>query len=133
MDAAELTGKLRGLATRLIKSLVQAGGEVDGPLHILVEAESDVSDGNRQALLAFPARGNPRSSGRYRAISTKPFLCAYLAYEGSADGIAAALAELARVTMGAGYQLNGQARFVFTCGGNCTKEHLAVELQLGIE
>ncbi len=31
------------------------------------------------------------------------------------------------------YQLNGQARFVFSCGGNCTKEHTAVELQLGID
>ncbi|MCP4048391.1 MAG: hypothetical protein GY732_20635, partial [Gammaproteobacteria bacterium] len=96
-------------------------------------SESDTSNGKQQALLAFPTRGNPRSSGIYRAIKTKPFRCAYLGYEGSVDGIATALKELARVTVGAGYQLNGQARFVFSCGANCTKEHISVELQLGIE
>ncbi len=133
MNVVELAGKLEGLAIRLAKSQIQAGGEIDGPLHILLERGTDASDSNQEALLAFPTRGNPRSSGRYRAISTKPFRCAYFAYEGSADGIANALAELARVTVAAGYQLNGQARFVFSCGGNCTKEHTAVELQLGIE
>lgn len=133
MPVVELAGQLEGLATRLASSQIRAGGEIDGPLHILVERESDTSNGNQQALLAFPTRGNPRSSGRNRAISTDPFRCAYLGYEGAADGIATALTELARVTEGAGYQLNGQARFVFSCGANCTKEHISVELQLGIE
>jgi len=129
----ELAGKLEGLATRLASSQIRAGGEIVGPLHILVESEPETSSGNQQTLLAFPTRGNPRSSGIYRAISTKPFRCTYLAYKGAADGIETALAELARVTEGAGYQLNGQARFVFSCGANCTKEHISVELQLGIE
>ena len=133
MPVVELAGQLEGLATRLASSQIRAGGEIVGPLHILVESEPDTSNGSQQALLAFPTRGKPRSSGRNRAISTKPFRCAYLAYEGSADGIATALTELARVTEGAGYQLNGQARFVFSCGANCTKEHISVELQLGIE
>ncbi len=133
MPVNELAGQLEGLATRLASSQIRAGGEIDGPLHILVESEPDTSNGSQQALLAFPTRGNPRSSGRNRAISTKPFRCAYLSYVGSVDGIATALAELARVTVGAGYQLNGQARFVFSCGANCTKEHISVELQLGIE
>jgi len=132
MPAVELAGQLEGLATRLASSQIRAGGEIDGPLHILVESP-DVSDGSQQTLLAFPTRGNPRPSGRYRAISTTAFRCAYIGYEGSADGIATALAELARVTVEAGYQLNGQARFVFSCGGNCTNEHTSVELQLGIE
>ncbi len=133
LPVVELAGKLEGLATRLASSQIRAGGEIDGPLHILVEGGPDTSNGNQQALLAFPTRGNPRSSGIYRAISTKPFRCAYFGYEGSVDGIATAMAELARVTVGAGYQLNGQARFVFSCGANCTKEHTSVELQLGIE
>ena len=133
MPVNELAGQLEGLATRLASSQIRAGGEIDGPLHILVESGPEVSAGNQQALLAFPTRGNPRSSGRNRAISTKPFLCAYLNYEGAADGIATALAELARVTKGGGYELNGQARLVFSCGSNCTKEHISVELQLGIE
>ncbi len=133
MPVTELAGQLEGLATRLASSQIRAGGEIDGPLHILVESESATSNENQQALLAFPTRGNPRSGGIYRAIKTKPFRCAYLGYEGSADGIATALEELARVTVGAGYQLNGQARFVFSCGANCTKEYISVELQLGIE
>jgi len=133
MPVVELAGKLQGLATRLAKSQIKAGGEVNGPLHILLESRPDTPGGKQQALLAFPTRGNPRSSGRYRAISTTPFHCAYFGYEGSADGIGTALGEFASVTMEAGYQLNGQARLVFSCGGNCTKEHIAVELQLGIK
>jgi len=133
MPVIELTEQLEGLATRLASNQIRAGGKIDGPLHILVESPPEAGDGSQQALLAFPTRGNPRSSGRYRTISTTAFRCTYLGYEGSADGIATALAELARVTVGAGYQLNGQARFVFSCDGNCTKEHTSVELQLGIE
>ena len=126
MHLIELAEKLEGLATRLASSQIKAGGEIDGPLHILLDSGADSSDGKQQALLAFPTRGNPRSSGRYRTISAKPFRCAYLTYEGSADGIATSLAELARVTVGSGYQLNGQARIIFSCGANCSKEHTSV-------
>lgn len=96
-------------------------------------SKAGVLEDGQKALLAFPTRGNPRSSGRYRSISTTPFFCAYLAYEGPAEGIASALADLARDTERAGHDLNGQARLVFSCDGNCSKEHMAVELQLGIE
>jgi len=133
MQLAELIGKLEGLATRLASNQIRAGGEKDGPLHILVESGPETSKSKQQTLVAFPTRGNPRSSGRNRAISTKPFRCTYFAYEGPVDGIATALDELARITVGADYQLNGQTRLVFSCDGNCTKEHISVELQLGIE
>jgi len=133
MTPVELAEKVQGLATRLAISQVRAGGEIDGPLHILLETGRGVSDQVSDALLAFPTRGNPRSSGRYRTLSTEPFRCSYLVYEGSADGITTAWGELARVTLGAGHRLTGHARLVFSCAGDCTKDHLAVELQLGIE
>lgn len=133
MPVVELVGKLEGLATRLASKQIRAGGEVDGPLHILVESGPDDSGKDQETWLAFPTNGNPRSSGRYRTISTKSFLCTYQDYEGPAKGISTAMTELARETEKAGYQLNGQARFVFSCDGNCTKEHMILELQLGID
>lgn len=133
MPVVELAGKVEGFATRLASKQIRAGGEVDGPLHILVEPGSDDSGEEQEVWLAFPTNGNPRSSGRNRSIKTTPFLCAFLAYEGPAEGISTAMTELAGETEKAGYQLNGQARFVFSCDGNCSREHMMLELQLGIE
>jgi len=133
MEAVELAGKIEALVTRLAISQVRAGGEIDGPLHILFDGGDNAAGEDHETLLAFPTRGRPRPGGRYRVINTKPFRCAYLTYEGSSNGIATALTELEKVTEGAGHELNGQVRFVFTCGSNCTREHMTVELQLGIE
>lgn len=133
MPVVELFGKVGGLATRLASKQVRAGGEVDGPLHILVESDPENSGEEQEVWLAFPTKGNPRSSGRNRSIRTEPFRCVFLSYEGSAEGISSAMTELASAAEGAGYQLNGQARFVFACDGDCSKEHMMLELQLGIE
>ena len=129
----ELVGKLEGLATRLASKQIREGGEVDGPLHILIESGAADSGKDEETLLAFPTSGNPRSSGRYRSISTKPFRCVYRSYEGPAEGISTVMAELARETEETGHQLNGQARLVLSCDGNCTREHMMLELQLGID
>ena len=133
MPVVELAGKVEGLATRLVSKQIRAGGEVDGPLHILVEPAPGDTAEEQDVWLAFPTKGNPRSSGRNRLIRTETFLCVFLDYEGPAEGISAAMAELASETEKSGYQLNGQARFVFACDGNCSKEHMMLELQLGIK
>ena len=133
MTPIEMAEKAGGLATRLAMSQIRAGGEVDGPLHILVEATQGGPDQTREVLLAFPTRGNPRPSGRHRAIRTEPFRCAYRDYAGPAGGIADSWAELARATLESGHRLSGQARYVFSCQGNCSKDYVSVELQLGIE
>lgn len=129
----ELVGKLEGLATRLAGKQIRAGGEVEGPLHILIEPGAADSGKDEETLLAFPTSGNPRSSGRYRSVSTKPFRCVYQSYAGPAEGISTAMAELAREAEEAGHQPNGQARLVLSCDGNCTREHMMLELQLGID
>ena len=52
---------------------------------------------------------------------------------GKLEGISSAMAKFAKATERAGYELSGQARLVFSCDGNCSKEYTVVELQLGIE
>lgn len=133
MAPTEMAQQLEGLATRLGISLVRAGGEIDGPLHLLVDTTIDQTNQKQELLLGFPTRSNPRPSGRYRTITKPDFNCAYLTYEGPVDGIADAWASLAETTLKAGHKLNGQARYVFACKGNCTSEHMLVELQLGID
>ncbi len=133
MTPVEMAQQLVGLATRLGMSQLRAGGEVNGPLHILINAADGHANQKTDLLLAFPTRGNPRSSGRYRSINATEFHCAYLAYTGPADGIADGWARLVKDTLKAGHQLNGQARYVFDCDGTCSKEQIIVELQLGID
>jgi hypothetical protein len=132
-SVADLAQQIEGLATRLGMAQIRAGGDVDGPLHILFEFGPGGIDDQAEVMLAFPTRGNPRSSGRYQKFTTPEFRCSYRKYEGPADGMSSAWAELARATTGAGHSLNGQARLVFSCDGHCPKERLSAELQLGIE
>ena len=132
MNQTEIAQKAKPLATRLAIKTVQAGGEVNGSLHLLVETAPSSPDETMEILLAFPTRGNPRPSGRYRSLSTEPFHCSYLFFEGSADGIPTAWAELIRSTLEAGYQPTGQSRMVFPAG-TASGSGVSVELQLGIE
>lgn len=133
MTAFKLSPQTQGLATRLGMSLIKAGGEPEGPLHILFEIKQELTGQKQELLLAFPSRGNPRSGGRYRTIRTPSFHCSYIAYEGPAIGIADAWIELIKSTQDAGYKTNGQARYVFSCNGECSADHTSVELQLGIK
>lgn len=132
MTRSGISEKVRPLATRLAIKTVQAGGEVNGSLHLLIETAPSTPDETVEILLGFPTRGNPRPGGRYRSLTTEPFHCSYLFYEGTADGIPAAWAELIRTTLEVGYQPTGQSRMVFPAeaasGGS-----VSVELQLGIE
>lgn len=132
MIALKLSPQTQGFATRLGMRLIKAGGERDGPLHILFNIEQEAGGQKQELLLAFPSHGNPRSGGRYRTIRTPPFICAYIAYEGPVNGITDAWAELIKSTQDAGYKTNGQARYVFSCNEECSAEHTSVELQLGI-
>jgi len=133
MKAGGISQQTQGFATRLGRSLTKAGGERDGPLHILFDIGQETGDQKQDLVLAFPSRGNPRSSGRYRAIQTQPFRCSYMTYEGPANGIADSLAGLIKATRDAGYKTSGQARYVFSCDGACSAEHTIIEVQLGIE
>lgn len=133
MTLRELAEQMEGLATRLAMSQVRAGGEIDGSLHILLEVSAGGPDQDKEMMLAFPTRGNPRSSGRHQALTTRPFRCSHRVYEGPAEGIGDAWASLASDTLEAGHLLNGQARLVFSCDGLCEGESLLLELQLGIE
>ncbi len=133
MSGGGISQQTQGFATRLGRSLVKAGGERDGPLHILFDIGQETDGQKQELMLAFPSRGNPRSSGRYRAIQSQPFRCSYMTYEGPANGIADSLAGLIKATRAAGYETSGQARYVFSCDGACSAEHTIIELQLGIE
>lgn len=133
MKGSGISPQTQGFATRLGMNLIKAGGERDGPLHILFETRLETDGQKQELLLAFPSRGNPRSSGRYRAIRTDPFYCSYASYQGPASGIADAWAGLVKATRDAGYKTNGEGRYVFSCDGECSAEHTSVELQLGIE
>ena len=124
--------KAKPLATRLAIKTVQAGGEIDGSLHVLVETAPTTPDETMEILLAFPTRGNPRPGGRYRSLTTEPFNCSYLFFEGAADGISTAWVELIRSTVEAGYQPTGQSRMVFSADAG-SASGVSVELQLGIE
>jgi len=133
MTAAEMAKKTGSLTIRLTVKLIQAGGEIDGPLHILLKTLPTAPGEAVDIQLALPSRGSPRSSGRYRKLRTEPFRCSYLLYGGAADGIPAAWAELAQTTLTAGYQLSGQARYVFSSADPAVPGAISVELQLGIE
>lgn len=133
MTPTEMAQQLEGLATRLGMSLARAGGEIDGPLHLLVDTTHDRTGQKQELLLGFPARGNPRPSGRYRMVSKSGFNCAYMAYEGPVGGISEAWTRLTEATLKARHKLNGQARYVFACKGDCSEERMLVELQLGID
>ena len=132
ISAREMPDRIEAEATRLGVNLIRAGGEKDGPLHLLVESVSTDPAEPVDVLIAFPAKGSPRSSGRNRYLKTKPFLCAWVSYQGDAAGLADAWAELARVTLAAGYELSGETRHVFSEGGSDSSDQLSVELQLGL-
>lgn len=133
MTPASMAAKTKALATRLAIKLIQAGGEIDGPLQVLLDTAPTGPNEARDFQLAFPTRGSPRASGRYRMHSTDSFRCSYLIYTGATDGIPAAWAELARSTREGGYRLTGHARYVFSAIGETSPTGGTVELQLGIE
>ncbi len=133
MTPAEAAEQALSLATRLAVNLVRAGGDVDGALHMLFDGPLPAPGEPVDFELALPVRGKPRPSGRYSERIAGPFRCSYLLYQGPVDDIAVAWEELARSTRESGYQLSGQARYVFTRGGSVPAGHVALELQLGIE
>ena len=132
LSAREMPDRIEVEATRLGVNLIRAGGEKDGPLHLLVKSASTDPAEPIDVLIAFPAKGNPRSSGRNRHLKTEPFLCAWASYQGDAAGLADAWAELARITLAAGYELSGETRHIFSEGGSDSSDQLSVELQLGL-
>lgn len=132
LSAQEISIQIEAIATRLGVSLARAGGEIDGPLHLLVESASTDPAEPVDVLVAFPARGNPRSSGRNRYLKTEPFRCAWILYQGDAAGLADAWAELTRITLAADHQLSGEARHIFFADGSGSSGQLSVELQLGL-
>lgn len=132
LSTREMPDRIEVEATRLGVNLIRAGGEKDGPLHLLVKSASTDPAEPVDVLIAFPAKGSPRSSGRNRYLKTEPFLCAWASYQGDAAGLADAWAELARITLAAGYELSGETRHIFSEGGSDSSDQLSVELQLGL-
>jgi effector-binding domain-containing protein len=132
LSAHEMPERIEVEATRLGVNLVRAGGEKNGPLHMLVKSASADPAEPVDVLIAFPAKGSPRSSGRNRYLKTEPFLCAWVLYQGDAAGLADAWAELARITQAAGYELSGEIRYIFSEGRSDSSSQLSVELQLGL-
>ena len=132
MTVAEMAEKIEPLALRLAVKLTQSGGEREGRLHLLLEKRASAANEAVDIMLAFPSSGNPRSSGRYRSITTEPFRCSFLLYQGAADGIATAWAELIQSTLEACHQPTGQSRTVFSALA-ASSDGVSLELQLGIE
>jgi len=133
MPLADIATELEELGLRMGISLVRAGGDAEGPMHLLVEEAADTNSGNIEFQLALPVRGNPRGGGRYRTRVTQALRCVYRAYQGPAEGLENSIRELAQVATDAGHELSGQLRYVFIDSGGDSADSITVELQLGIK
>ena len=130
MSLEQLAQQLSSLAPRMGVSLVKAGGSVDGPMHLIRQADPAVANETARLELAFPSGGSPRASGRFKVRSAKSFKCAWLSYEGPADGLLPAALGLAQALPGAGYEASGEQRLLFSNAAG--KDQVKVEIQLGI-
>ena len=125
---AELMGSLKGTVINMYVSLAKSGGSADGPLQIILLG--DPREAGVEVQLGAPFRGSTNGSGRFRVRTTEPFKCASQTYEGPAEGMAEALAQLAESVKAAQHQFTGETRLVLPQGDGA--DTLKVELQVGI-
>jgi tetratricopeptide (TPR) repeat protein len=129
MPLAELALKAQSLVTRMGVALVQAGGSVDGPLHIIAEGEAGEA-GEPEWHLALPTSGSPQGRGQYRVRTAASCRCASLQAEGEGDALVEQWLQFRRDVQDAGYQLTGERRLVIA---QTPDRKLSMEFQLGIE
>ncbi len=129
MPLVELAGKARSLVTRMGVALVQAGGGVDGPLHILT-ANDEPDDGEPRWQLALPTSGSPQGRGQYRVRTAPACRCATMTASGQGDALLEQWLGFRREVEAAGYQLTGERRLVIS---QAADQSLSLEFQLGVE
>jgi tetratricopeptide (TPR) repeat protein len=128
MPLAELAGKARTLVTRMGVALVQAGGSMDGPLHILPGDSGDTGEASWQ--LALPTSGSPQPRGQYRVRTASGCRCATVTATGEGDALLEQWLDFSRDVQEAGYRLTGERRLVIA---QTPDRQVTVEFQLGVE
>lgn len=119
---ADALPELRVKTARLAMVLVKSGASVGGP-PLLIRPQ-----GTEVLQLALPTRGIPQSRGQNKVRVADEFKCASMLFEGEADQLPVALAELAAALKASGLETSGEIRLAKTPVAGTR----SVEIQLGL-
>ncbi len=132
LSPQEFANEIVPLATRLGITIVKNGGKIDGPMHIIFPEPLTADASKIKLRFGFPVSGNPRPSGRFQLVRDSGFKCVSRDYQGSAEGVAQAFAQLYADAVAKGLKLSGESRQIASSDNVVGSKTVKLELQIGV-
>ena len=132
VNPIDLKKKILSSALRINKALLRQGKQSDGPLHMLLEENTDNNQSNKELkfILALPVQGHVPAKSNIRQIKVKQIKVLSYVYKGDLKLITQAWNNLKAYANQEGYQETKKSRLLFL--EKTENGELTVELQLGV-
>lgn len=127
----ELEQKIAPNAIRLAMSVVKNGGRISGNMHFIFPEPILPNAEIIRFQMAFPVSKQPLIGGRYKVVDDKNYKSASYIFEGPAADLLITWEKLMQAVLADNLELTGENRQI-VLDQKSTKEHLHMELQIGI-
>ncbi len=128
----EFADKVLSTAIRLGVTAAKNGGTINGAMHFIY-TEPPAADGKIKVRFGFPVNGNPKNASGFKLISDKGIKCVWRKYQGTADGVVGAIAQLYLDAQLKGYQFTGESRQLAGSDNSSDNKIISLELQIGVK
>jgi len=128
----EFADKILSTAIKLGITASKNGGTINGPMHFIY-TEPPSADGKIKVRFGFPISGNPKNTSGFKLVSDPGIKCVWRKYQGTADGVVGAIAQLYLDAQVKGYQFTGESRQLAGSDNSSDSKIISLELQIGVK
>ena len=133
IPAVEMEKKILPNALKLGMFIARNGGHIDGNMHFIFPQPVKVGDEIINFSMAFPVSKKPLLLGRYHLLKDKGFKSASTVFEGPAKNLFSTWINFHNTVLKDGLSLTGESRQIILDSQHASKEHIKMELQLGVK